>query len=59
VVVRLVGLFDKELASVVPNLGHKHDFSSAKAQALLGWRPRPMEETVLDTARSLIAAGAV
>jgi dihydroflavonol-4-reductase len=59
VVVRLVGLFDKELASVVPNLGHKHDFSSAKAQTLLGWRARPMEETVLDTARSLIAAGAV
>jgi dihydroflavonol-4-reductase len=59
VVVRLVGLFDRELGSVVPNLGHKHDYSSAKAQSLLGWRPRPLEETVLDTARSLIATGLV
>jgi nucleoside-diphosphate-sugar epimerase len=59
VVVRLVGLFDKELGSVVPNLGHKHDYSSAKAQSLLGWRPRPLEDTVLDTARSLIATGVV
>ena len=58
-VLRLAGVFDKQLASVTPNLGHKHDFSSAKAQSLLGWRPRPTEETVLDTARSLIATGAV
>jgi dihydroflavonol-4-reductase len=57
-VLRVVGLFDKELASVTPSLGHKHDNSSAKAQRLLGWRPRPLEETVLDTARSLIGAGA-
>ena len=59
VVLRLAGLFDKELGSVVGGLGKKHDFSSAKAQQLLGWKPRPMEETVLDTARSLITAGIV
>ena len=58
-VIRLAGFFDKELGSVTPNLGHKHDYSSAKAQRLLGWRPRPLEDTVLDTARSLIAAGVV
>jgi len=58
-VLRLVSLFDRELTAVTPSLGHKHDFSSAKAQKLLGWRPRPMEETVLDTARSLIAQGVV
>jgi dihydroflavonol-4-reductase len=58
-VVRLAGLFDKDLASVTPDLGRKHDFTSAKAQARLGWRPRPMEETVLDCARSLIAEGLV
>jgi nucleoside-diphosphate-sugar epimerase len=56
---RVVGLFDKELGSVVPSLGHKHDNSSAKAQTMLGWKPRPLEETVLDTARSLIAEGVV
>ena len=59
VLLRIVGLFDKELGSVVPGLGHKHDNSSAKAQQMLGWKPRPLEETVLDTARSLIAEGVV
>lgn len=58
-VIRLAGLFDKDLGSVTPNLGHKHDYSSAKAQTLLGWRPRPLKDTVLDTARSLIAHGLV
>jgi nucleoside-diphosphate-sugar epimerase len=56
---RIAGLFDKELASVVPRLGRKHDYSSAKAQTVLGWKPRPLEATVLDCANSLIAQGAV
>jgi nucleoside-diphosphate-sugar epimerase len=59
IVVRLVGLFDKDLGSVAPSLGRKHDFTSAKAQQMLGWRPRPVEETVLDCANSLIAEGVV
>jgi len=58
-VLRLVSLFDAELKSVTPGLGLKHDYSSAKAQSLLGWKPRPLEETVLDCARSLIANGVV
>jgi nucleoside-diphosphate-sugar epimerase len=58
-VLRLAALFDKELGSVTPNLGKKHDYSSAKAQSVLGWRPRPIDETVLDCARSLIELGAV
>ena len=58
-VMRLASIFDKELGSVTPSLGKRHDFTSAKAQRLLGWRPRPMEETLLDCARSLIAEGLV
>lgn len=57
--VRLAALFDKDLASVTPRLGEKRAFSSAKAQTVLGWRLRPLEESVLDCARSLIAVGAV
>jgi len=53
--VRLAALFNKELRAAVPRLGQKRDFTAAKAQAMLGWRPRPLEETVLDCARSLIA----
>ena len=58
-VLRIVGLFDKDLGSVSGRLGQKHDFTSAKAQGMLGWTPRPVEETVVDCARSLIAEGAV
>ena len=58
-VVRVVGLFDRDLGSVAPGLGRKHDFTAAKAQNVLGWRSRPTEETVMDCARSLIAAGLV
>jgi dihydroflavonol-4-reductase len=55
-VLRLASLFDKDLGAVTPSLGKKHDYSSAKAQSMLGWRPRPTEDTVLDCAKSLIAA---
>ncbi len=57
-VLRLAALFDRSLAGVVPRLGERRTFSSAKAERVLGWRPRPLQETVLDCARSLIAAGA-
>jgi nucleoside-diphosphate-sugar epimerase len=58
-VMRLASLFDKDLGAVTPSLGKRHDFTSAKAQTLLGWRPRAMEDTILDCARSLIAEGLV
>lgn len=58
-VLRLAGLFDRDIGAVAGNLGRKHDYTSKKAQDLLGWQPRPMEESVVDCARSLIAAGAV
>ena len=56
-VIRFAGLFDKEISGVADGLGRKHDFTSAKAQRLLGWRPRPLKDTILDTARSLLAMG--
>jgi dihydroflavonol-4-reductase len=58
-VVRVAALFDKSLAAVAPRLGEKRVFTSAKAQRVLDWRSRSLEETVLDCARSLIATGAV
>ncbi len=58
-VIRLAGLFDKDLGSVTPSLGHKHDYASEKAQRMLGWKPRPLQETILDCASSLIGIGAV
>ncbi len=58
-VLRLASLFDKDLGAVTPSLGRKHDFSSEKAQRMLGWKPRALDETILDCANSLIANGLV
>jgi len=58
-VLRVAALFDKQLASVVRRLGEKRTFVSTKARNVLGWQTRPLEETVVDCARSLIAAGQV
>ena len=38
-----------------PQLGLNLDASSAKAQRVLGWRHRPIEQTIVDTAESLLA----
>ena len=56
---RLAGVFDPEIRSVAAGLGRRHDFTSAKAQETLGWKPRPLEGTILDCARSLIDEGVV
>jgi dihydroflavonol-4-reductase len=50
--VRGMALFDPAARSVVGQLGQKVEVSSAKARAL-GWQPRPVEETIVDCARSL------
>jgi dihydroflavonol-4-reductase len=53
-VVRLMGVFDPGVRSIVPQLGEKVEVSSEKAQTLLGWSPRPVEETIVDCAQSLL-----
>lgn len=56
-VLRLVALFDKDLKEVTPGLGRKRNFSSVKAQSMLGWAPRPVADSIVDCAQSLIAHG--
>jgi dihydroflavonol-4-reductase len=58
-VVRTMARFDPGLRSVVRDLGKRRDLSSEKAKIRLGWTPRPIEETVVDTAKSLMRVGAV
>ncbi|HEY0145510.1 MAG TPA: NAD-dependent epimerase/dehydratase family protein, partial [Methylovirgula sp.] len=58
-VLRLISIFDRPLRFIIPALGKKHANTSAKAQAVLGWKPRPVRETIVDCAESLIAKGAV
>jgi dihydroflavonol-4-reductase len=52
--VRLRARFDPGLRSVVGELGQRTDYSTEKARELVGWNPRSIEQTVRDTALSLI-----
>ena len=58
-VLRIVALFQRPVKFVVPLLGRKHVFTSAKAQASLGWKPRSGAASIIDAAHSAIAIGAV
>ncbi|MFD0364973.1 SDR family oxidoreductase [Nocardia sp. GCM10030253] len=57
--VRAMALFDKSVRLAVPTLGRPERLSSEKARRELGWGMRPVRETVLDTAESMIANGVV
>ena len=50
---------DEALVGLVPGIGRRNTHTTAKARGLLGWTPRPGREAVLDSARSLVAFGAV
>jgi nucleoside-diphosphate-sugar epimerase len=52
--VRAMALVDPGVRSVVSDLGHEVAYSSQKAYDSLGWSPRPIEETIVDCARSLL-----
>jgi dihydroflavonol-4-reductase len=58
-VVRGMGIFDPSVRSIVGQLGRRVEMSSERARSLLGWSPRPVEETIVDCARSLIDERAV
>jgi dihydroflavonol-4-reductase len=58
-VVRGMGLFDPGVRSITNQLGRKLAYTSAKAERLLGWSPRPVEESIVECARSLLRQGAV
>jgi dihydroflavonol-4-reductase len=58
-VARMAALFDPIVRGRLYELGKRRPVSSEKAKRVLGWTPRPVTETVLDTARSLQASGLV
>ena len=53
--VRLAARFDPLLRTAVSELGAERHTDAGHARRLLGWVPRPVEQTLVDTARSLIA----
>jgi dihydroflavonol-4-reductase len=55
-VVRAMGIFDPAVRSIAGQLGQKVELSSEKAERVLGWSPRPIDETIVDCAQSLVDA---
>jgi len=51
--VRVVGLFDRQVAVILPELGKRDDFDCSRAKQILGWQPRTAQSAVLDAASSL------
>jgi nucleoside-diphosphate-sugar epimerase len=53
--VRAMSLFDPGIRSVVSELGKRVNYSAEKAQTRLGWSPRPVEDSIAETAESILA----
>lgn len=54
-VVRILGIFDPAVRALVGDIGKESHFSAAQAKDILGWEARPVNETIADCARSLMA----
>jgi dihydroflavonol-4-reductase len=50
---RTLAVFVPRMRTLVPMIGRRHSFSADKARRLLGFAPRPAEETLVDCALSL------
>jgi nucleoside-diphosphate-sugar epimerase len=57
--VRVASLFNPLAKAVVGELGSVRHQDASHAKAVLGWTTRPVEQSIADTARSLIALGIV
>jgi dihydroflavonol-4-reductase len=53
-VVRAMALVDPSIRTVADELGWETRFSLENARRRVGWSPRPVEETIVDCARSLL-----
>jgi dihydroflavonol-4-reductase len=58
-VIKLAALFSPMVAQVRGELGRTRAMDASHAREILGWVPRPVEETLVDCAHSLIDHGIV
>jgi nucleoside-diphosphate-sugar epimerase len=58
-VIRFVAIFDKTVRLVVDDLDKQYTFSTQRIQKTLNWQPRPLEESVVEMAKSMIAQGMI
>jgi dihydroflavonol-4-reductase len=57
--VRVLGVFNAEMRSIVPDLGNRKRATAAKARARLGWTSRSAEEAIEASGESLVRLGIV
>lgn len=57
VVVRIASWFDPSLRAITISLGRRNRHTTQKAERLLGWTPRPAEQTAVECGESLIEHG--
>jgi nucleoside-diphosphate-sugar epimerase len=58
-VVRFGALFDRAMRPLLPLLDNTRRATSAKAERVLGWRPRSREDAIVATGESLVKFGIV
>ena len=56
---RVMGLFNPQVRSIVPDLGYRKQMSNARARRLLDWTPRDPHEAIITAAASLAGRSAV
>ena len=56
---KIYSLFDGSVKRFLPDLEIKKEINTILARTLLGWKPRPPEEAIVSSARSLIELGVV
>jgi dihydroflavonol-4-reductase len=54
--IRASVLFDPTVRMVTSELGRERHCNASHARTMLGWTPRPVEESIVDCAKSLLAA---
>lgn len=52
--VRGMAIFDPSVRSILGQLGKKTELSSERARTRLAWSPRPIDETIVECAQSLL-----
>jgi dihydroflavonol-4-reductase len=50
---KILANFSKELKLTLPYLGRKRSIKNQKAKEILGWNPRPAEESIIDIANQM------
>ncbi len=55
--IRAMGLFDPSVRTIVNDLGESPTYTAEKAKTTLGWETRPIDDSIADTAQSLIERG--